>query len=106
MSRGRERSGIRPSDSLPLLTITVNGEPVTIDQRTLTMGERSAMRSALAKLDYEPDELDITVATIWVVLRRDDPTLTYSACADSITLADLMDSAQAAADPDESSPEE
>jgi len=88
-SRGRERSGVTPAD-LPVAVIRVAGQEVTIDQRTMTMRERQAMRAALATV-AEPDDLDALCATIWVVMRRDDPSLTFESVCDSITLADLAD---------------
>lgn len=102
-SRGRERSGITPAD-LPVAVIRVAGQEVVIDQRTMTMRERQAMRSALATVG-DPDDLDALCATIWIVMRRDDPALTFEAVCESITLADLADAATVdAGDRDESDP--
>lgn len=101
MSAGRERSGIQSTAS-PLLTLMVNGEPVTVDQRSLTMSERQAVKRELAKLEYETDELDVLTATIWVVMRRTDSALTFAEVCDGITLDSLS---TATTDVDESSPE-
>lgn len=86
-SKGRERSNIA-SAATELLVIRVAGNEVVIDASTLTMRERQTMKAALGKLD-EPDDLDATVASIWIVMRRDDPTLTFEEVCDSITLADI-----------------
>lgn len=100
MSAGRERSGVS-SGGAPLVTLNVNGSPVTIDQRTLTMSERQAIKREIAKLDYEPDDLDALCATIWVVMRRTDPALTFADVCDSLTLEDLSEATTG----DETSPE-
>ena len=101
MSTGRERSGIQSATS-PVVTLNVNGSPVTIDQRTLTMSERQAVKREIAKLDYESDDLDVLCATIWVVMRRDDPALTFVDVCDSLTLESLS---EATVDGDPTSPE-
>lgn len=93
MSAGRERSGVQSAAS-PIVTLMVNGEPVTVDQRTLTMSERQAVKRELAKLDYEFDELDALCATIWVVMRRTDAALTFSDVCDLITLETLSDATE------------
>lgn len=100
MSTGRQRSGITPGGA-PIVTLNVNGSPVTIDQRTLTMSERQAVKRELAKLDYEADDLDALCATIWVVMRRTDAALTFTEVCDSLTLESLSEAQQG----DESSPE-
>lgn len=100
MSTARERSGITKGGA-PLVTLNVNGEPVTIDQRTLTMSERQAIKRELAKLEYEPDDLDALCATIWVVMRRNDSALTFAEVCDVLTLESLSE-AEAG---DETSPE-
>jgi hypothetical protein len=91
-SRGRERSGVTPAD-IPVAVIRVAGQEVVIDQRTMTMRERQAMRAALATV-AEHDDLDALCAAIWVVMRRDDPTLTFDDVCESITIADLADATQ------------
>lgn len=101
MSTARERSGVSPGGGPPIVTLNVNGEPVTIDQRTLTMSERQAVKRELAKLDYEADDLDALCATIWVVMRRTDAALTFVDVCDSLTLESLSDATAG----DESSPE-
>ena len=72
----------------------VNGVPVTIDQRTLTMSERQAVKRELAKLDYEADDLDALCATIWVVMRRTDTALTFTDVCDSLTLESLTEATE------------
>lgn len=94
MSTARERSGI--STSADVLTIKVNGEPVLVDQRTLTMRERQQVKAEMHKLGYPPDDMDALMGAIWVVMRRSDPTLKYLDVCESITVADL-----AAAEPGE-----
>lgn len=101
-SRGRERSGKGDGKAAPVVAIRVAGRDVVIDQRTLTIRERQAMRGAMASLD-DPDDLDALTATIWVVLRRDEPSLTFEDVCDSLTIGDLADAAEA--QPDESDPE-
>jgi hypothetical protein len=99
MSKGRERSGV--ASATPILALMVNDEQVTIDQRTLTMKERQVMKAALAKLDYEPDDMDALTATIWVVMRRTDPALTFDEVCEAITLESLADATEV----DETAPE-
>jgi hypothetical protein len=89
MSTARERSGIGSSNDL--VTINVNGVPVLIDQRTLTMRERQQVKSELHKLDYPADQMDMLMGAIWVVMRRTDPTLTFAEVCESITVGDLED---------------
>lgn len=93
MSAGRERSGIQSAAS-PVVTLLVNGDPVTIDQRTLTMSERQAVKREMAKLDYDADDLDALCATIWVVMRRTDPALTFVDVCDSLTLESLSEATE------------
>lgn len=93
MSAGRERSGIQSAAS-PVVTLLVNGDPVTIDQRTLTMSERQAVKREMAKLDYAADDLDALCATIWVVMRRTDPALTFVDVCDSLTLESLSEATE------------
>ena len=69
--------------------VTVNGEEVVIDPMTFTGRERQRMRSVLAKLDYEADGGDVMFASIWVVLARTDPTVTFDDVLDSVTMADI-----------------
>jgi len=106
MGKGRERSGKAPA---PLVTIMVNGAPVTVDQGTLTMRERQQVRAEMHKLTKagcDPDELDNLAGVIWVVMRRDDPSLTFDDVCDALDMDDLMSAEQAEADDiDESSPE-
>lgn len=93
MSAGRERSGIQSAAS-PVVTLLVNGDPVTIDQRTLTMSERQAVKREMAKLEYDADDLDALCATIWVVMRRTDPALTFVDVCDSLTLESLSEATE------------
>ena len=105
-SRGRERSG---KADLPTVTILVNGTPITVDQRTLTMRERQQVRAEMGKLakqGIEPDELDNLAGVIWIVMRRDDQSLTYEQVCESFDMGDLLDAETATADEvDEAAPE-
>jgi hypothetical protein len=85
-----------------VVQVRVNGQVVTVDARTLTIGERQAMKRELAQLGYEPDDLDALCATIWVVMHRDDASLTFAEVCDSLTLEDLS---EAGSDLDGDSPE-
>ncbi len=85
MSQGRDRT-LSPKTQL---TAHVLGRDVVIDPDTLTMGERSQMKRVLAQLGYEPDDTDVLVGTIWVVMRRADPELTFEEVCDAITIADM-----------------
>lgn len=96
MSTARERSGITSANDL--VTIKVNGEPVVIDQRTLTMRERQQIKAELHKLDYPADDMDALMGAIWVVMRRSDPTLKYAEVCESITVGDLTDAETGGAD--------
>jgi len=104
MSTGRERSGVTASSKADLLAIEVNGEQVLVDPRTLSMGERSVMKRELAKLGYEPDATDSLVATIWVVMRRDDKALTFEEVCDAITVGSLEDALPVPAEEVEENP--
>jgi exonuclease I len=81
---------------LPVATIKVNGVPVTIDHRTLSIREKQRVGAALAKLKndspgYEPDGLDDLAATIWVVMARTDPSITFDDVCSSLTLENLVE---------------
>lgn len=89
MSTARERSGI--TSSADLVTIKVNGDPVVIDQRTLTMRERQQIKAELHKLDYPADDMDALMGAVWIVMRRSDPTLKYVEVCESITVGDLSE---------------
>jgi hypothetical protein len=104
MSTGRERSGVKPTAS-SVVTIVVNGETVIVDPNTLTMRERQQIKSALAKLDYPADDMDALVATIWAVMRRSDPRLTFDDVCGSITTADLNAIETSSTNKDDDSPE-
>ncbi len=89
MSTGRERSGVKPINDA--VTITVNGRRVYIEPETLTMKERQLLKREMAQLGYDPDETDILMATIWVVMKRDDAELTFDEVCESITVGSLTD---------------
>jgi len=89
LSTARERSGI--TSSADLVTIKVNGDPVVIDQRTLTMRERQQIKAELHKLDYPADDMDALMGAVWIVMRRSDPTLKYVEVCESITVGDLSE---------------
>lgn len=72
-----------------VMKIVVNGEDVFVDPGTLTGTERQLMKRALAGLGYEPDGQDALYASIWVVMRRSDPALTFEDVCDAITFNDL-----------------
>lgn len=75
------------------------GREVIIDPSTLTMTERKKARRVLAEMDVEPDELDMTVATVWVVMTRDEPDLTFDEVCDNMT-AGILESAEVGEDDD------
>ncbi len=74
-----------------VMKIVVNGEDVFIDPATLTGTERQLMKRALAGLGYEPDGTDALYASIWVVMRRTDPALTFENVCDAVTFSVLAD---------------
>lgn len=88
--RGRERSGGGKSAE-KLLAIEVNGQPVTIDVRAMSMRERVLLRSELAKLPVEADEMDFRVGAVWIALRRDDESLSFDEVLGSVTVGDMLD---------------
>lgn len=76
-----------------VITISVNGTPIVVDVKSVTIRERSR---AMAKLKADPeldheDELTITAAVAWVCARRHHPDLELDDVLDSMTLGDLMD---------------
>jgi hypothetical protein len=89
-SRGRERSGGGKAAE-KLLAIEVNGTPVTIDARAMSMRERVLLRAELAKLPVDPDEFDFRVGAVWIAMRRDDENLTFDDVLGSVTVGDMLD---------------
>ena len=86
-----------------VVTIKINGTPMTVDVKSVTIRERA---KAMAKLKADPeldhtDELTLTAAVAWVCARRHSPELELDDVLDSMTLGDLMD----AAAEDQNSPE-
>lgn len=77
------------SHALRTIMLKVNGKEVVIDPRTLTGKERQRMKLTLAALDYTADDDDALYATIWVVMTRTDPTLTFDAVLDAVTIGDI-----------------
>lgn len=75
--------------------IVVNGDEVQVDQRTFTLSERRASRSALLAMgnddDLAPDEVDALSSLVWIVLRRTTPELTLVEVCDSLTVGALAD---------------
>jgi hypothetical protein len=67
-----------------------DGTEVLCDVRSLTMSERRAAKNELKRLD-DADELEATVAALWVVMRRDDPSLDFLDLMDRVTVATLQD---------------
>lgn len=80
------------------LKVTLNGVEVVIDPRTLTMRERQLIRSEIAKmvkeLGIESDDQDILCGTVWAVVRRTDPTISFGEVADQMTIGTLSDAEQ------------
>jgi hypothetical protein len=83
----------------PSISIRVNGVEVVIDPMTLTLREQQQVKGALAKLDYPADENDMLAATIWVIMRRQDTSLTFDDVCGAITLADIAAAAPTTSDP-------
>lgn len=100
MGRGRDRSGKTPDR---LMVIEVNGEPLTIDNRAMTMRERQVLRAELAKLPVEPDQQDWVTGAVWIAMRRNDPALTFDEVCESLTVGDVSDLEMV--DPEADSPE-
>ena len=90
-SKARVNSGKGGTPEPTVLQINVNGVLQTIDPNSLTLRERQICKVELTKLGYEPDELDIISATIWVIMRRSDPDLTFEDVCEGITIQDLQD---------------
>ena len=95
-SQAREQSGKGTKKSHDVLTLNVtlgDGEArhVICDPHTMTLMERRLVKVELGKLGYEPDETDMLGASIWVALRRDDPTVTFDEVCESLTYEQLMD---------------
>lgn len=67
-----------------------DGTEVVCDIKTLTMTERRAAKNELKRLE-DADELEATVAALWVVMRRDDPDLDFLELMDRVTVATLAD---------------
>lgn len=88
MGRGRERSAKAPER---LIVIEVNGETLTIDNRSMTMRERQVLRAELAKLPVEADQQDWVAGAVWIAMRRNDPTITFDDVCDSLTVGDVSD---------------
>ena len=74
-----------------LMAIEVNGQRVTIDNRSMTMRERQTLRAELAKLPVEPDQQDWIAGAVWIALRRDDEKLTFDDVCNSLTIGDVSD---------------
>lgn len=105
MPTARERSGKRrvadtEPDAVVRLTLpdgTV--ETLEIRRRGLTLGERDAVRRAMAAL-YEPDAEDWIVAYAWAFARRHHPDLKLSDLYDEPfdDVIEVVDKAPEAAD--------
>lgn len=89
-SRGRARTladtGKTPARKL--LVLQVNGQPLTVDAKAMTIRERQLARAELAKLP-NADHMDFTMASIWIALRRDDKTLTFEEACEAFTVEQL-----------------
>jgi hypothetical protein len=80
---------------LPPFTVKVNGDELLVDSRTFTMKEHRLRRRELTRISVEddlvPDDADIMAASIWVVLRRSDPDLTFDDVLNSLSFGDMAD---------------
>ena len=94
----------KPSETMPVVRVMVNGEPVVVNSATFTGRERQLMKKELAGIGYEPDGEDAMFAAIWVVMRRNDPSLKFEDVLDSITSGDFADAEQVT-EADDDSPE-
>lgn len=101
-SKSRERSGIVDRTAPPVAKITVDGVEVYVDASTFTGRERSIMKRALAGLGYAPDGEDAMFASLWIVMRRTQPDLTFDEVLDTVTMADMATAEIVAADEDDS----
>ncbi len=86
--------------STNVVTIKINGSPMAVDVKSVTIRERAR---AMARLKADPeldptDELTLTAAVAWVCARRHLPDLELDDVLDSMTLGDIMDAAQEASD--------
>ncbi len=68
-----------------------DGTEVVCDVRSMTMGERRAAKNELKRLGDDTDQLEATVAALWVMMRRDDPTLDFLELMNRVTMAELQD---------------
>jgi hypothetical protein len=68
-----------------------DGVEVLCDVRSLTMMERRAAKNELKRLGDDVDQLEATVAALWVVMRRDDPELDFLDLMNKVTLAEVQD---------------
>jgi hypothetical protein len=101
-TRTAEAKGKKPSEALPVVKVMVNGEPVVVNAATFTGRERQLMKKELAGLGYEADGEDAMYAAIWVVMRRNDPTLSMGDVLDSVTSGDFADAETVGEDADDS----
>ena len=80
---------------IPAFRIRYQGEEVTVDHRTFTLGERRRSRRALVELteadDLSPDFVDQLAALAWVVLTRSQPELSISDLFEQVDLGDIAD---------------
>jgi hypothetical protein len=103
-SKGRERSGgSGPSRTQKLLTITVNGNDLSIDPAAMSLRERQQMRAQLAKLEVDADWMDQIAGQVWIAMRRDDPAVTFDEVLDALDVGDVSNGVWV--DPEDDSPE-
>jgi len=103
-SKGRERSGgSETASTRRLLTITVNGEVLTIDPTAMSLRERQHMRAELAKLEVDADWMDQIAGQVWVAMRRTEPTITFEEVLDALDVNDVANLEWV--DPEADSPE-
>lgn len=82
------------------MTITVGGEVISVNPNRWTFQERAEVKASLlgfykglgvAPKDYEPDELDLSAAAIWLERRRTNHALKLAEVMGSLTLDDITD---------------
>ena len=89
--RTREAQG-KSSNGITALNVTVNGVTHVIDARTFTIRENYARKRVLQDNDLPTDDNLLTAAaSVWVVLRREDPDVTLDSVLDAMTVGDWLD---------------
>lgn len=83
--------------------ILSDGTEVLCDQKTLTMAERRLAKQELKRLE-DPDDMEALVAFLWVVMRRDDPSVDFLELMDRVTVSTLQDAEVGDATPEADDP--